>query len=159
MNPMTKRILEIVCLWLSVIGMTFGAFGSCVMLPYGCDFAIVFIIPVVLVFGMVLAFGIHAAFQARKITDGYLDPMSYMAAAGIAVIELAISVVCFILASFGNGAIGKGRRSRSRGRSYWRMSSGQREVFRIADEQSAISEDIEQWMKSSLGFVVTNQDW
>ena len=159
MNPMTKRILEIVCLWLSVIGMTFGAFGSCVMLPYGCDFAIVFIIPVVMVLGMVLAFGIHAAFQARKFRDGYLDPMGYMAATGIAVIELAMSVVCFILASFGNGAIGKGRRSRSRGRSYWRMSSGQREVFRIADEQSAISEDIEQWMKSSLGFVVTNQDW
>ena len=159
MNPRTKRILEKVCIWLSVIGMTVGAFVSCVMLPYGWDLAIVFIIPVEMVLGMVLAFGMYAAFQARKFRDGYLDLISYMAAAGIAVIELAISVVCFILASFGNGAIGKGRRSRSRGRSYWRTSSGQREVFRIADEQSAISEDIEQWMKSSLGFVVTDQDW
>ena len=159
MNPRTKRILEKVCIWLSVIGMTFGAFGSCVMLPYGWDLAIVFIIPVEMVLGMVLAFGMYAAFQARKFRDGYLDLISYMAAAGIAVIELAISVVCFSLASFGIGAIGEGRRSRSRGRSYWRMSSGQREVFRIADEQSAISEDIEQWMKSSLGFVVTDQDW
>lgn len=159
MNPRTKRILEKVCIWLSVIGMTFGAFGSCVMLPYGCDFAIVFIIPVVMVLGMVLAFGIHAAFQARKFRDGYLDPMGYMAATGIAVIELAISVVCFSLASFGISAIGEGRRSRSRGRSYGRMSSGHREVFRIADEPRAISEDIEQWVKSSPGFVVTDQDW
>ena len=159
MNPRTKRILEKVCIWLSVIGMTVGAFVSCVMLPYGWDLAIVFIIPVEMVLGMVLAFGMYAAFQARKFRDGYLDLISYMAAAGIAVIELAISVVCFILASFGNGAIGKGRRSRSRGRSYGRMSSGHCEVFRIADEPRAISEDIEQWVKSSPGFVVTDQDW
>lgn len=160
MNPRKKRILEKVSIWLSIIGVAAGTIASCVMLPYGWDLAIIFIIPVEALLGAVLAFGIHAVFQARRFRDGYLDLMSYMAAAGIVVIELAISVVCLSLAVFGAASIGRGRRDRSRGGSYGRMSPGQREVFRIADEQRAISEDIEQWVKSTPGFVVTDHyDW
>lgn len=160
MNPRKKRILEKVCIWLSVIGVTACTIVSCVMLPYGWDLAVIFIIPVEALLGAVLVFGIKAAFQARRFRDGYLDLMSYMAAAGIVVIELALSVICLSLAAFGLASLRRGRRSRSRGGSSDRMSSGYREVFRIADEQRAVSEDIEQWVKSSPGFVVTDHyDW
>lgn len=148
------------CICLSIIGVTAGTIASGVMVPPGWDLAVLLIIPVEILFGAVLAIGIHAAFQAKRFRDGYLDIMSYMAAAGIVVIEIAVAAVCIGIAAIGINALGRGRRGVLRGGSYGRMSSGHRKVFHIADRQRAISEDMQQWMTTTPNMGITDHfDW